>query len=112
MLKNLFKTKQIQEKETMTQTHTEQARAKVRETVRNITKCENALGRSAIAYSVFRTKTYPIDPDGKTTSSAFLVGRLNHHPFSCYKNSHLRQPSKDINYLIKISTSTGFTNRC
>lgn len=35
----------------MTQeSHADKARAKVRETVRKITECENALGRSAIAY--------------------------------------------------------------
>lgn len=36
----------------MTQeTHVQKARAKVRETVKKITECENALGRSAIAYA-------------------------------------------------------------
>lgn len=50
MLKALFKKPIIQEK-TMTQTHVETARQKVRETVKKITDCENALGRSAIAYA-------------------------------------------------------------
>lgn len=52
MINKLFK-KPIQEK-TMTETHethTQKARAKVKETVKKITDCKNFLGRSAIAYA-------------------------------------------------------------
>ena len=53
MIKKLFKTNQIQEKD-MTETHethADKARAKVRETVKRITEAENALERSSIAYA-------------------------------------------------------------
>lgn len=53
MLKKLFKTKPIQEKESMTETHeshADKARAKVRETVKKINQAELDLADSAIAY--------------------------------------------------------------
>lgn len=54
MLSKLFKSKPIQEEKPMTETHeshADKARAKVRDTIKKITECENALGRSAIAYA-------------------------------------------------------------
>ena len=50
MLKKLFKTNKENLMTETHESHEEQARAKVRETVKKITECESALARNAIAY--------------------------------------------------------------